>query len=623
MLKAGNQSWVKSALPWALWSTLALSALAIAPGVLFHYDVTPKIAVILLGAALVALLISGWIDGLPRLLNSRAGKVFLAALGLQLATITLSTLTSPDPALSLTGSAWRRLGLVPEIALVAWVLALASWAAGSPSRVLLTLRTVSLASLAGGLYGLLQYFGFDPLLPADAYHIGEGYWTIVRPPGTLGHAGYFAAFLLHGVFAGTALAIAESAHKWRMLGLVAASTTAVAVVLSGTRSAMVGLAAGSILLLVWFRPAITRRAVLLAAAVVVTATTFYFTLPGERLRARTRWYVEDAAGGGRVWLWRDAWKLGVDHWRLGTGIETFSAAFLPYQSLELTHTLPERYYESPHNIFLDAWAAQGLAGLLALLALIPAAGIAAMKVRRSQLRLAGCLAAGMLAALACGWFLAFIAVTKLYFHTQAALLIALAVSAEKGVSNNRVRTAGRVVAVAAAVAFSAFAMQLTRADWLLEKVRQAIGTQQPDNAIALYKRFSIVKPAGMYTDLWFSREMLRAAAAATPENGTHLWDAGKAAARRATETAETPQSAWYNLATFQAQEGDVLGAEESLRNAIQAAPSWYKPYWMLAQLLDATNQRSESLQHIDRALELTGGDDEAVRMTWEDMQPRR
>src|SRR5258708_9588330 len=40
--------------------------------------------------------------------------------------------------------------------------------------------------------GIAQYFGLDPILPVAGYHIGEGIWTIVRPPSTLGYVSYFA-----------------------------------------------------------------------------------------------------------------------------------------------------------------------------------------------------------------------------------------------------------------------------------------------------------------------------------------------------------------------------------------------------------------------------------------------
>ena len=65
------------------------------------------------------------------------------------------------------------------------------------------------------LYGIAQYFGWDPILPAAAYHIGEGIWTIVRPPGTLGYVSYFATWLLFVVFLSLALAALEESRSWR------------------------------------------------------------------------------------------------------------------------------------------------------------------------------------------------------------------------------------------------------------------------------------------------------------------------------------------------------------------------------------------------------------------------
>src|ERR1035441_6102828 len=50
-----------------------------------------------------------------------------------------------------------------------------------------------------------QDLGWDPILPAAAYHVGAGIWTIVRPPSTLGYASYIATWLLYVVFLSLAL----------------------------------------------------------------------------------------------------------------------------------------------------------------------------------------------------------------------------------------------------------------------------------------------------------------------------------------------------------------------------------------------------------------------------------
>jgi len=49
----------------------------------------------------------------------------------------------------------------------------------------------------------LPILRWDPLLSATSYQAGRGRLRIVRPPGTLGHADYFAAWLVAVFFRGT------------------------------------------------------------------------------------------------------------------------------------------------------------------------------------------------------------------------------------------------------------------------------------------------------------------------------------------------------------------------------------------------------------------------------------
>jgi hypothetical protein len=345
---------------------------------------------------------------------------------------------------------------------------------------------------------------------------------------------------------------------------------------------------------------------------------FYVSPPGQRLRARTRWYVEDAAGGGRLLLWRDSLKLGANHWAVGAGLESFSAAFLPYQSLDLTLVSPDRYYESPHNIALDVWTAQGLPGIAAFLAMLAACLLAVRTAARTSSRqLAGCLLAGLLALCASGMFLSFVAVTKLYFYAQTAMIVALAATASATASAKSPRWIV-LPALGCAGAFAAFAVILVRADFLLQTVRESIPPSEPARTVELYQQFLDAKPAGMYTDLWFSREMYVAAIANSDAQARDtLWRAGKEAAVRAQRKSETPQSAAYSLAMFHAEEGNPSKVEEALRAATIAAPQWYKPYWMLAQVLDLSGKREQAVEPIRRARELSGNQVEEVRATWE------
>src|SRR6202040_424292 len=126
----------------------------------------------------------------------------------------LATVFSYNPALSLNGGDWRRFGLMSQTGLLLFVPLAAAWIAADRQNVLTLLRWCTASGGLGALYGIFQYFGWDPLLPSKAYQAGEGAFTIVRPPGTLGHADYFAAWLVAVTF--LAMALQQMEHDiWK------------------------------------------------------------------------------------------------------------------------------------------------------------------------------------------------------------------------------------------------------------------------------------------------------------------------------------------------------------------------------------------------------------------------
>src|SRR5690242_7813619 len=108
----------------------AVTAIAIllilTPGLLFHYDITPKIAVLLVGTA-----VSLW--GIRR--PARYDRFFLL-LVLTAVSIAISTAASVNPMFSLFGTNWRFFGAVPEIVtlMFAWLVAVET--AGRPEHLL-------------------------------------------------------------------------------------------------------------------------------------------------------------------------------------------------------------------------------------------------------------------------------------------------------------------------------------------------------------------------------------------------------------------------------------------------------------------------------------------------------
>jgi len=93
-----------------LAATLALLPLILTPHLLFYWDITPKIVVLLVGVALALPL--AWRDGCAR---SPVLRILGWLLVAQAVSLGISTAFSIDPALSLGGSAWRRFGLISAV----------------------------------------------------------------------------------------------------------------------------------------------------------------------------------------------------------------------------------------------------------------------------------------------------------------------------------------------------------------------------------------------------------------------------------------------------------------------------------------------------------------------------
>jgi O-antigen ligase len=570
----------------AIAAVLALTPLLILPGCFFSYDITPKIVVALTGAAIALLLF------LREWRAIRVCRWFCALAFAQILSLLLSTLFSTHPALSWNGGNWRRLGFVSQTAVI--VLALLVAATYSEFGLRIWLRATAVSGTLTALYGILQYFGIDPFLSPATYQIGDGVTTIVRPPSTLGHADYFAGYLLYVVFLGVALAATESKTGWNILGAGAALAGSIAIVLSGTRGAMLGLASGAILLLIWKRPRLTRGHVVLASALCATGLVFYLSPAGLKLRARSQWAAEDLRGGARLWLWRDSLRMAGQRLLVGYGPDTFGLEFPRYQSVGLAQAYPDFYHESPHNILLDALVSQGLPGLAVLIGF---AVLAWSYAPTGQAYVGAALLAGVVS----GFFVCFTLPGELYFFATVALLAGAATKASRadaGVPPIGVSFAALLLTCL--LLYSA--AQVTASDVALQRAKHDLEAKQIEESLKAYARSQRWHPAGSSDDLYFSRALAAAAS----------WKQAFLVAQRATQTSEERQNAWFNLAGFYSTLNDYPGVELCLRRSIQASPAWFKPHWVLAQMLQLAGRRPEALREAARAAELDGGKDREI-----------
>ena len=590
-----------------LSAILALLPLILAPGLLFYYDITPKIVVLLTGTA-IGLLVRR--EAQARSTELRIFGMLLLAQGASLA---LSTVFSSDVALSLGGSMWRRFGLLTQLAALLFAWTAAQWAAGDARRVRHLIRVIVVAGVPAAAYGILQYFGWDPLIDRSLYHIGEAPLTIVRPPGTLGYVSYFATYLLSVIFAGAALMQAEESRWWKLTGAAAAILGTLSVTLTGTRAAMLGLVAGVLFLAVCLRP--QMRAIVWAAAAAATLgmAGLYLSPAGQMLRARMRWFFEDPLGGGRLLLWRDSLRMCALRWPLGFGPETFSIHFPRYQSPELARAYPQFFQESPHNIFIDALAGQGVPGIAVLIGLTALGFYSAWKPRhRPEVAAVG---AALLALLVSQEFTSFTLPTAVFFYLTIALAVALA-AAPVSLPAGKGGTIQTVCFALSSTLFIAFAIALAGTDAGLARVDRLIRADKLPEAAAVYAKIRPWQPPGVRTDLWYSRAM--AGAAQRAQNSAESIAAAQqalAAAVRASRSSDEPENAWLNLAVFYGRLNDPVHTEQSLRNAISCAPNWFKPHWLLAEVLRVAGRMQEASAEAMLAADLDGGKDPEVART--------
>ncbi len=588
---------------------LAISALILAPGYWFGFDVTPKTVILLTGVAL-ALAVEFARENAERG-RARAYGMLLALTALSLAT---STALSARPLLSFLGSSWRQFGAVAQFAALVFGWLVARRIAGRPERALPLLRGISATAIVAAAYGIAQYFGVDPLLDRARYHIGEGMWTIVRPPGSFGYVSYYATWLVIAAFCAVLHLQLERSPAWRWAARTAFAMAAIGSVLSGSRAALLGLVTGAVILVLarGWRP--RRKHWVAAMALACACVAFYYSPAGWNLRSRTRWFIEDPWGGARPRLWRDSIRMAMDRPLAGYGPEVYLGAFPKYESYELASAYPDFAHESPHNILLDALVAQGVPGLLLALGWcwLGVAGVRRYAVvdRRAAAALAAALAAGFM----CQQFTVFTVPTALLLIATLGMAAGMTSTA---IAEPRRWAALPAFAAAALMVFTAF--HVAAADRALALARDAIdGKRLPDASAALSRYRAFGTDAG---ELWYSRALLAVANAQTdPVQRLRWFQTGREAAERAPFVAEDPFNAWYSAAMYAAAANDPSAVEQRLRMAIRARPNWFKPHWTLAQFLTLQSKPEAATEEAELAVRLDGGKHPEVARTLSDLR---
>src|SRR5436190_2233835 len=138
---------------WLLAGAIAVIALILAPGWTFYFDITPKLIVLLAAVGVT------WTW--PRA-SWRHPLWLLAALGA--ISLAVSSAVGANPTLSLWGTSWRSYGAFTQIAILLLALTISTQAHRTVPILCVIVATGALTAI----YGIAQYFGFDPILPEAA-----------------------------------------------------------------------------------------------------------------------------------------------------------------------------------------------------------------------------------------------------------------------------------------------------------------------------------------------------------------------------------------------------------------------------------------------------------------------
>ena len=582
----------------------ALVPLAMAPKLFLYFETAPKTAIILIGAACLLLNLRKFEAGLEKLARSLFGQIFMVAAAAQCISLSIVASSSQDKTLSFLGTAWRRLGSIECIAIVILSLLAAAWYAENFASILVLLRAISFSGIVASAYGILQYLGWDPFADASRYSVAYGDLEIVRPPSTVGHADYFADYLVVLIFMSVALIAWESSRFAKGFALFSAVLAFIALLLTGTRAGLAGLLAGGVFLLFRIRPAITKKRVVIAVALAASCGLLYASPLGERLDDRfVQWY-DDAKGGTRPLLWRDCLQMARAHIWLGAGPELFATEFPKFESIELARDFPNYYHESPHNILLDAMLSQGLPGLIILLL---QAGVAIFASFRWKTRSApaAALAAGCIGLFVSQQFTGFVPATALFFQLMIAILVAG--SLPDAILNTgpslAVKTL-RFVSLPAAALLALAGVQIAHVDARWAAIQRAIRAGSIEEAMAGYEQVEKLYPPESGANLWYSRAITQATIAADPALRKRVWSQALEAATRATSVSEDRHNAYYNLAVFYSAQGDLPHAEQALRSAVECAPHWFKPHWLLGEVLLLSGRLDLAAKEAQQAIDL-------------------
>jgi len=197
-----------------------------------------------------------------------------------------------------------------------------------------------------------------------------------RVSGTLGNPIFFASYLIIPFFLSLFFSFWEGAKSRKLLFITLACFQLVAIFLSGTRGAIVGLAAGiaagafGLLVFSKGRKFKLLSLSLLGVLIVVAGSLFFFRSHFSQNGSFNRLL---SFGGSnteaRLVQWKDALRGFTERPMLGTGPENYYVVSNKYFDHE-NYLYDASWFDKPHNYFVEILVTNGILGFIAYLGIL-------------------------------------------------------------------------------------------------------------------------------------------------------------------------------------------------------------------------------------------------------------
>lgn len=272
------------------------------------------------------------------------------------------------------------------------VFALALVRAARPGLYVLAAQVAGACVVAG--VALAQWGGWDPFASIGWYAPIEGASVRMRVYGTLGNPNFVGALMALSVPLAVALLVRAAGAAHRALCGLSLMVLGLALVATGSRGAVLGLAAGA---LTWAWLRWSPRALTGVAVVLVGGTLAIALSPARPLQTTL---------AGRVYLWQVVAPHAMARPLVGQGPGAVALRFAGWQQEADARGVRDPRFrgltDHVHNDYLEALVERGVPGVLTLLA--PLVGTCLVVGRRRQQQdapLRAACAASVVAGAAC------------------------------------------------------------------------------------------------------------------------------------------------------------------------------------------------------------------------------